>query len=108
MGMAKTMVNQQNKTLNEMPNWERVHFEQFGYPTDFGTTPVGAVATEAGKIAAEIAKDNPQLIIDQAKVAAEMAKNKNLISPEKVEETVQAVAQSVPDFVKGYEAGSGN
>ena len=91
-----------------MPNWQRVQFQQFGYPTDFGTTPVGAVATEAGKIAVEIAKDNPQLIIDQAKVAAEMAKNANLISPKQVQETVQAVAQSVPKFVNGYQDGSGN
>ena len=103
MGMAKTMVNQQNKTLNEMPNWQRVQFEQLGYPTDFGKTPVSAVATEAGKIAAEIAKENPQLVIDQAKVAAE-----KVVSPEKVEQTVQALAQSGPDFAQGYQEGYGN
>ena len=108
MGMAKTMVNQQNKTLSEMPNWQKVQFEQFGYPTDFGKTPVGAVATEAGKIAAEIAKNDPKLIVDQARVAAEMAKNKGLISPEQVEQTVQAVTQSIPNFVNGYQDGSGN
>ena len=104
MGMAKTMVNQQNKTLNEMPNWQRVQFEQLGYPTDFGKTPVVAVATEAGKIAFEIAKEDPKLIIDQAKIAAETLP----ISPEKVEETVQAVTKSIPDFINGYREGSGN
>ena len=104
MGIAKNMVNQQNKALNEMPNWQKVQFEQLGYPTDFGKTPVGAVATEAGKIAVEIAKNDQQLIIDQAKVAAETLP----ISQEQVERTVQAVAQSVPNFVEGYEAGSGN
>ena len=103
MGKVKSMVDQQNKTLGQMPDWQRVQFEQFGYPTDFGKTPVGVVATEAGKIAAEIAKENPQLVIDQAKVAAE-----KVVSPEKVEQTVQALAQSGPDFAQGYQEGYRN